>query len=110
MKFVVKDDVLSWSEERRLYRLSSRLFRYFNEIVSIEWNLSREGRGHRAACKVHSKSGYYRVQVVSDDLAAATLQALDKIVRQRRRRKVILKTRRRQPTLVGREAALGLAA
>jgi hypothetical protein len=44
---------------------------------------------------VHSASGYYRAHAVSDVTEGAIGQALDKIVRQRRRRKAIRETARR---------------
>lgn len=95
MRFVALDQTLSWADERRLYRLSARLSRYFGEIVMIEWHLSREGRRHVAACNVHARSGYYRAQVLSERLSTAVGRALDKLVRQRRRQKIMGQTARR---------------
>jgi len=95
MKFAALNEALSRTDERRLYRLSSRLSRYFRDIVTIEWSFARDGRRHTAACRVHATSGYYRAQVVSGRLCTAIGQTLHKLVRQRRRQKAAGKTLRR---------------
>jgi ribosome-associated translation inhibitor RaiA len=86
---------LTQAEQQRLEQVSARLPRYFNNIVSIEWCLSIDGGDRVAACNVHSKSGFNRVQVGSDAFGESIDQALDKIVRQRRRRKAISQSARR---------------
>lgn len=95
MKFAALGDALSRTDERHLYRLSSRLSRYFRDIVTIEWNLSRQGRRHVAACKVHATSGYYRAEVISGRLSTSMGKTLHKLVRQRRREKAVGRTLRR---------------
>lgn len=95
MKFVALDEALSRTDEQRLYRLSSRLPRYFQDIVTIEWSLSREGRKHVAVCTVHARSGCFRAHVVAEQLGTAIGQTLHKLVRQRRRRKAMGNTARR---------------
>lgn len=106
MKFAALAEALSRTDERRLYRLSSRLSRYFRDIVTIEWSLSRQGRRHVAACKVHATSGYYRAQVISGQLGTSIGQTLHKLVRQRRRQKAVGKTLRRIRPEPGRSLGL----
>jgi len=55
----------------------------------------REGRECVVGCKVHSRSGYYRVQAASETFGKSIDAALEKLVRQRRRRKSIGQTARR---------------
>lgn len=95
IRILAEDAVLAPAEEWRLRHVSARLPRYFHDIVSVEWDLTTDGRDQVAACKVHSKSGYYRAEVASDRLGKSIDEAFDKIVRQRRRRKVMRLSARR---------------
>ncbi len=67
----------------------------FRDIVRVEWHVSRQGHDRLVSCMVHSRSGDYRAQVGSEVTEEAIGRALDKIVRQRRRRKAIRETARR---------------
>ena len=97
LRIVDKGKVLGWAEERRLYQMSARFSRYFNEIASIDWAVSRAGRDCLVTCKVHARSGFYRVEGVAESFGRAIDEALDRVVRQRRRRKAIAETARRNP-------------
>ena len=81
IRVVAREGSLAPSEHLRLREVSGRISRYFLDIVSVEWSLSSEGRNCTAACKVHSRSGYYRAHVASDGFGKAIDQALDKLVR-----------------------------
>ncbi len=95
IRIIAEDDALTESERQRLRQASAHIPRYFRDIVSVEWHVSRQGRDRLVSCMVHSGSGYYRAQVGSEVTEGAIGQALDKIVRQRRRRKAIRETGRR---------------
>jgi ribosome-associated translation inhibitor RaiA len=95
IRIIADDDALTEREQQRLNDASAQIPRYFRNIVSIEWHVSRQGRDRSVSCMVHSASGYYRVHVVSDVTEGAIGRALNKIVRQRRRRKAIRETARR---------------
>ena len=88
-------DALTESEQHRLRQASAHIPRYFRDIVSVEWHVSRQGRYRLVSCMVHSGSGYYRARVGSELTEGSIGRALDKIVRQRRRRKAIRETARR---------------
>ena len=86
---------LTASGQRRLRQASTHLPRYFRDIVSVEWHVSRDGRDRMVSCTVHSASGYYRARVGTEVTEGSIGQAPEKIVRQRRRRKAIRETARR---------------
>jgi ribosome-associated translation inhibitor RaiA len=95
IRIIAEDDTLTRSEQRRLQQASAHIPRYFRNIVSVEWHVSRQGRSRLVSCMVHSGSSYYRARVGSEVTEGAIGRALDKIVRQRRRRKAIRETARR---------------
>ena len=95
IRIIAEDDTLTESEQQRLQQASAHIPRYFRDIVSVEWHVSRQGCHRLVSCMVHSRSGYYRAQVGSEVTEEAIGRALDKIVRQRRRRKAIRETARR---------------
>ncbi|HZL17313.1 MAG TPA: hypothetical protein VFG23_06180 [Polyangia bacterium] len=95
IRIIAEDEALTESERQRLQQASGHIPRYFRRIVSIEWRVSRQGHDRRVSCMVHAASGYYQVGVGSDVTEESIGQALDGIVRQRRRRKAIRETARR---------------
>ena len=95
IRIIAEDDALTDSEQRHLRQASAHISRYFRNVVSVEWHVSQQGRDRLVSCTVHSGSGYYRARVGSDVTEGSIAQALDKIVRQRRRRKAIRETARR---------------
>ena len=95
IRITAEHQALTEWEQQRLKDASAHIPRYFRNIQSIEWHVSRQGRDRLVSCMVHSASGYYRAHVVSDVTEGAIGQALNKIVRQRRRRKAIRETARR---------------
>lgn len=95
IRIIAEDQVLTESEQQRLQQASAHMPRYFRDIVSVEWHVSRQGRDRLVSCMVHSRSGYYRARVGSDVTEGSIGRALDKLVRQRRRRKAIRETARR---------------
>ena len=95
-KVIAKNGALTPAERRRLFEVSARLGRYFRNIVNIEWILSTERRDCLVACRVHSKSGYYRARARSNGFGESIDQAVDKVVRQRRRRKMMKQAVRRR--------------
>ncbi len=76
-------------------RLSRRFDRYFRRVVSVDWVLDSESHERVVRCRVHSRSGFYRVLVHSSAYRRAMDLAFDKLVRQRRRMKAIRENRRR---------------
>ena len=94
-KVTFQNEEPSAAERSHLREISGHLARYFRGIVSIDWNLSREGRERVVGCKVHSKSGYYRAQAGSETFGKSADAAIEKLLRQRRRRKAIGETARR---------------
>jgi ribosome-associated translation inhibitor RaiA len=95
IRIIAEDDALTESEQRRLKQASAHIPRYFRDIVSVQWYVSRQGRDRVVSCMVHSGSGYYRARVGSEVTEGSIGQAVHKIVRQRRRRKAIRETGRR---------------
>ena len=94
-RIIAEHEPLTESEQRRLEQATAHISHYFRDILSIEWHVSRQGHDRLVSCMVHSGSGYYRAQVGSDVIEASIGQAIDKIIRQRRRRKVIREAARR---------------
>ena len=78
IRIIAEDDRLTESEQQRLQQASAHIPRYFRDIVSVEWHVSRQGRARVVSCMVHSRSGYYRAQVGSEVTEEAIGQALDK--------------------------------
>jgi ribosome-associated translation inhibitor RaiA len=95
IRIIAEADALTESEQQRLQQASAHIPRYFRNVVSVEWHVSQQGRDRLVSCTVHSGSGYYRARVGSVVTEGSIAQALDKIVRQRRRRKAIRETARR---------------
>ena len=96
IRIIAEGQALTESEQQRLQQASAHIPRYFRDIVSVEWHVSRQGRDRLVSCMVHSRSGYYRARVGSGVTEGSIGRALDKLVRQRRRRKAIRETARRQ--------------
>jgi ribosome-associated translation inhibitor RaiA len=96
VRVLARGEALSAPEQRRLRQVSARLSRVFREVVELEWSLSREGRQRVAACKVHSRDEHYRARVSSGRFGASIDGALDRLLRQRRRRKSMTQTARKR--------------
>jgi ribosome-associated translation inhibitor RaiA len=95
-RIVTRHEHLTEDERVRLRELSGRISRYFRDVVSLEWTLTNEGPDRIASCRVHSRSGYYGARASSDAMGKSIDQALDRVIRQRRRRKVVAKRSRRE--------------
>ena len=74
---------------RHAHRLSERFARYFQAIVHVQWTLSAEGQRRIAACQLQGRSGFYRAAADTGDFRKSIDLAFDRVVKQRRRRKVI---------------------
>ncbi|GEM_PF-2619521 len=79
-------------EKANVQAVSEKFEGYFNNIISIDFDFSVERKLIHVACRVHSKSGYYRAKSSSEDLQKATHQVFEMITKQRRRKKEITST------------------
>jgi ribosome-associated translation inhibitor RaiA len=83
-------------EKNNVQALSKQFERYFNNIVSVEWDF-RAQRGQKiATCRLHSRSGYYRAKAKSHDLGESVNMVFERFTKQRRRKKKIRKRRLRR--------------
>ena len=80
-----------WVEE-----FSTRLERFFTDILTIDWDLTVEGNEHVAICRLHTRRGFYRATARAIDPRHAMHEAIDKLALQRRREKRVLGSRRRE--------------
>lgn len=96
VRVLARREALRPAEERRLRQVSARLRRVFRDIAELEWSFSLEGRQHVAACKLQSSGERYRARVSSDRFGTSIDGALDRLLRQRRRRKSMTQTARRR--------------
>jgi ribosome-associated translation inhibitor RaiA len=75
---------------------STRLERYFTDILTIDWDLTMEGSAHVAICRLHTRAGFYRATARAMDPRLAMHEAIDKLALQRRREKRMRSSRRRE--------------
>jgi ribosomal subunit interface protein len=94
-----RDSELRLDDRRWVGELSVRLERYFNEILTVEWDLTHEGNQHTAVCRVHSREGFYRASAHAKGARQALHAAIDKLTHQRRRlKKMAGSARHAQPS------------
>jgi ribosomal subunit interface protein len=82
-----RDSALAFGARRAVADCSERLERYFNNILSVHWDLTMEGPEHVVDCRLHCGAGSYRASAHAIDFPHALHAVLDKLVRQRRRDK-----------------------
>jgi len=85
----------TWLQKQSIQVLSRRFARYFKRIESVAWELEKQGHEYVASCCIHSRTGYYRATAQSKDFRSCIDLVMDKIVKQRRRRKSIYVRKRR---------------
>lgn len=90
-----RDSELSVYDRRGVGELSVRLERYFNEILTVHWDLTHEGNVHTAVCQLHCRDGFYRASAHARGVRQALLAAIDKLMQQRRREKKMSGSARR---------------
>jgi ribosome-associated translation inhibitor RaiA len=73
----------------QLQAVSEHLEMYFVSVVSVEWVIRAQREQRIAQCKLHSKSGYYRATASSDDIGQVINMVVEKLTKQRRRKKKI---------------------
>jgi ribosomal subunit interface protein len=100
-----RDSDLSVYDRHWVEEFSSRLERFFTDILTVDWDLTLEGNEHVAVCRVHDHRGFFRATARARDARQAMHTALDKLTRQRRREKEIDAGARREPPLALPEAA-----
>jgi ribosomal subunit interface protein len=92
-----RDSELSVYDRHWVEEFSSRLERYFTDILTVAWDLTQEGNEHVAVCRVHDHRRFYRASARARDARQAMHTAVDKLTQQWRREKKILGTARREP-------------
>jgi ribosomal subunit interface protein len=95
-----RDSELSVVDRQWVSEFSLRLERYFADILTVEWDLTHEGNGHHAVCRVHAQQGFYRASARAKDARQAMHTAVDKLTLQRRREKKMAGSARREPRAV----------
>lgn len=70
---------------------SEKLAKYFNGKVSVSWNFSVEKKTHVAHCHLVGNNMDYFGEAVTEDMHQSVDQAVDKIEKQLRRHKEIVK-------------------
>jgi len=90
-----RDSELNVHDRRWVAELSLRLERYFNDILTMEWDLTQEGSTHTAVCRVHCPHGFYRATAHGKGARQALHAAVDKLTQQRTREKKIAGSARR---------------
>lgn len=89
-------------KEKSFVQENSKQFEeYFNNIVSIEWDLYSQRMNKVARCRLHSASGYYRAEASSKDCAQSINLVFKKLTKQRRRKKKMRKSAMRRSRAKG---------
>ncbi len=104
LRIVTRNAELTPAEQRRLRDLNARMTRYFRKIVTVSWTFSAAAVGFTAGCSIHSQSGYYRSRASAEKIGAAMDMAFEKVVRQRRRKRVKSVTARSRAGSTGKRA------
>ncbi len=91
-----RDSELSGYDRRWVEAFSLRLERYFTDILTVEWDLTQEGNGHLAVCRVHSRQGFYRATAQAKTARHAMHTAIDRLTQQRRKAKKMAGSARRE--------------
>jgi ribosomal subunit interface protein len=90
-----RDTGLTMSGRQAVEEFSTRLERYFTDILTIDWDLTVDGNAHVATCRLHTRAGFYRATARAMDARLAMHEAIDKLALQRRREKKMRTTGRR---------------
>jgi ribosome-associated translation inhibitor RaiA len=90
-----RDSELNVYDRRWVAELSQRLERYFNDIMTVAWDLTQDGNMHTAVCRVHCPHGFYRATAHAKGPRQALHAAIDKLTQQRRREKKMAGSARR---------------
>lgn len=88
---------------------STRLERFFTDILTIDWDLTMDGSAHVAICRLHTRGGFYRATARAMDARQAMHEAIDKLALQRRREKRVRSSRRRESVEPALDVAFKLA-
>jgi len=84
--------------KRHAQNLAAELARFFPQVVSVDWHLSKEGRAFEARLQVHARRGYYRGRAEAETFRSAMDAAAVKVRLQRTRRKDVERRERRRTT------------
>lgn len=95
---------LTAAERRRLSEISERLSRYFRSVSTVRWVIGHVANFYTVSIKVHARSGYYYARAEADRVGQGIDQAFDKIVRQRRRKRVATLTVRSRRGIAAKKA------
>jgi ribosomal subunit interface protein len=96
MNVACRDSGLTMAGKRWVEEFSSRLERYFTDILTVHWDLTTAGNEHVATCHLHTRHGFYRASSRDMDARLAIHDAIDKLAKQRGREKRKLGSRRRE--------------
>jgi ribosome-associated translation inhibitor RaiA len=83
-------------QKQSIQIVSRRFARYFKRIESVAWELGKQGHEYLASCYIRSRTGYYRASAQSKKFRSCLNLVMEKIFKQRRRRKSIAVRRRRR--------------
>ena len=96
LNVVCRDAELDAHDLRWVEELSMRLERYLPGLMTVSWDLTHEGNGHLAVCRLHAGQSFYRASARARDARQAMHAAVDKLLHQRRRDKKIAGSARRE--------------
>jgi ribosome-associated translation inhibitor RaiA len=95
------------SAKNHIAEVSEHLERFFDNILSVSWDLELERFQVVAKCSVHSHSGYYRGTAKAPDHEQAVSLAAERVQAQKRRKHKLLVTKARGKKRRERPAASG---
>ena len=104
-----RDTDLRVAGKQWVHEFSTRLERFFTDILTIDWDLTMEGSSHVAICRLHTRRGFYRATARAMDARQAMHEAIDKLALQRRKEKRMKSSRRREVDNDGLNIAFQLA-
>ena len=88
-------------EKDSVNEASTHFEEFFRNLVSVKWEFHRERRLCIASCSLHSKSGFYRARASSEHLITSVSLVAQKLIKQRRRKKKIIRKQLRKPKKLG---------
>ncbi|GEM_PF-2754924 len=76
-------------EKSYITSVSRELRSRFLDIISLRWNMNSHKSKIMVKCQLHSASGFYRAQAQTENFKKSVDLVLERIVKQRKRKKGI---------------------
>lgn len=93
---LIRGASVSAAMRERAEQQSRGFSRYFNGLQTVEWSFTGEAGDVVVSCRLHSRTGFYRASARAATVRAGLDGVVEKLLKQRRRKKAALDRKRRK--------------